>query len=166
MNTRDKDREKKKGKENHCSVAEIPTAGTTTGATSAVAVTVKDRHENEHKVAEELVVPVSNGCITEKTTLSPKPPQIINSPPAFHLDTNLNYSNALDVPFVHGVNDAPVIILTGCSPLPSACPELNSLQPPKLLNPQQQMNNININNNSNNNGNLTASSSVKTLQVL
>jgi len=31
MNTRDKDREKKKGKENHCSVAEIPTAGTTTG---------------------------------------------------------------------------------------------------------------------------------------
>jgi len=51
------------------------------------------------------------------------PPQIISSPPAYHLDQNTTYCKAgLPIPQLQDgrlPSETPVIILTGCSPLNS-----------------------------------------------
>jgi len=116
---------KKKEPKDCTSPIEIPTAGaaTTAGATSAVAVTVKAQTELQNKHITEGEVLVSPGdCSVVGQSAQPAcvagpPPQIINSPPAFHLDHNVNY---------------------GCTPIPSPRAEYNSLLPPQLLSPPQQ----------------------------
>jgi len=178
----EKEEEKEKVKERPTTnPAEIPTAATTTGATSAVAVTVKAQHENKENIEQDEAGGKGGVCILESgvpPTTPPKPPQIVSSPPAFHLDHIPNYSKPVDIPMINGLTEAPVIILTGCSPMSPACvPELNSLHPPALLSPatpilaapaptilapSQQ-----ITNNSNNNTLSTAANTSKQqLQVL
>jgi len=165
----------------------VPTvAATTTGATSAVAPTVKAQTEihNQHisGVSEEGLShgvdettglnPTSSKGMGETAgvnsipTSPPKPPEIISSPPAFHLDHSNTYtpSMPMDVPLsmggdVHGVHDVPyingmsslceppVILLTGCTPLASPRAEF-SLQTTKLLSPPQQTQSLNNANNS------------------
>merc|ERR1719285_1702140 len=113
----------------------MPEGATTTGADStAAALTVK------------LVTPEEGGTTLQQqgshspTVLTPStvklapgvpplncpelsPPQIISSPPAYHLDQNTNYCKAsLPVPILQNgrlPSETPVIILTGCSPLNS-----------------------------------------------
>jgi len=80
-------------------------------------------------------VPVTVPSQSQKVMI---PPAIVNHPPAFHLDQNDNTNYELEVPEIeisnsgtgkgsspiriNGHNETPVIILTGCSPLPSSCP--------------------------------------------
>jgi len=103
---------------------DIPTT-VTTGATSAAANTIKAPDiPNTMQGVSDSTPPTAATVKLQDTTLShainspPKqmiPPQIINSPPAFHLDHNTNY---------------------GCSPLPSQCqPDFPSLPASQLLSP-------------------------------
>jgi len=109
---------------------------TTTGADStAAALTVK------LVTPEEGGSNVQQGSHSPGTVLTPStvklaagvpplncpeisPPQIISSPPAYHLDQNTNYCKAgLPVPILQNgrlPSETPVIILTGCSPLNSS----------------------------------------------
>jgi len=91
---------------------EIPTAATTTGATSAVAVTVKalDETKMRNDTDKEVGEAGEAGAL-----VSLQPPQIISSPPAFHLDHNTNYTTAIDVPStINNIVEetTPIIILT------------------------------------------------------
>jgi len=133
---------------------DIPTT-VTTGATSAAANTIKAPNiPNTMQGVSDSTPPTAATVKLQDTTLShainspPKqmiPPQIINSPPAFHLDHNTNYAARLlgtgattSIPISNtGVQpDNPVIILTGCSPLPSQCqPDFPSLPASQLLSP-------------------------------
>jgi len=133
---------------------DIPTT-VTTGATSAAANTIKAPDiPNTMQGVSDSTPPTAATVKLQDTTLShainspPKqmiPPQIINSPPAFHLDHNTNYAARLlgtgattSIPISNtGVQpDNPVIILTGCSPLPSQCqPDFPSLPASQLLSP-------------------------------
>jgi len=64
--------------------------------------------------------------LTDTNPLQLRPPQIISSPPAFHLDHATSYCNQAGSPDQKHNGDisteTPVIILTGCSPLPSPNP--------------------------------------------
>jgi len=130
--------EQKERKEKKKTVVE---AGDTTGAPSAAAVTIMNNTtDNQPAVREEEAL-----TLTQKHQVVPEvgppvktivPPQIVNHPPAFHLDLNTNYTLAegdqgktKPVPMTNGQPETPVIILTGCSPLPSQCqPELPKSQ--------------------------------------
>jgi len=119
----------------------MPEGATTTGADStAAALTVK------------LVTPEEGGTNVQQGSHSPtvltpstvklapgvtplncpelSPPQIISSPPAYHLDQNTNYCKAgLPVPILQNgrlPSETPVIILTGCSPLNSTSANLGA----------------------------------------
>jgi len=131
---------------------DIPTT-VTTGATSAAAVTIKatpDTPNNMPGVSDSTPQTATTVKLQDKSLSSASvpqkqiiPPQIINSPPAFHLDHNTNYAgrvpeSATPIPISNGLmaNEAPVIILTGCSPLPSQCPpDFPSLPASQLLSP-------------------------------
>eukprot|EP00090_Calanus_glacialis_P020156 TRINITY_DN30987_c0_g1_i2.p1 TRINITY_DN30987_c0_g1~~TRINITY_DN30987_c0_g1_i2.p1 ORF type:complete len:603 (+),score=147.88 TRINITY_DN30987_c0_g1_i2:472-2280(+) len=98
---------------------DIPTT-VTTGATSAAAVTIKATAETQNIMPgvsdstpqTATTVKLQDNLIPQKQII---PPQIINSPPAFHLDHNTNY---------------------GCSPLPSQCqPDFPNLPASQLLSP-------------------------------
>lgn len=132
---------------------DIPTT-VTTGATSAAAVTIKATAETQNimpGVSDSTPQTATTVKLQDKSLSStgnpgPQkqiiPPQIINSPPAFHLDHNTNYAarvaeSATPIPNSAGLAaDAPVIILTGCSPLPSNCqPDFPNLPASQLLSP-------------------------------
>jgi len=119
----------------------MPEGATTTGADSTAApLTVK------------LVTPEDGGTTVQQGSHSPtvltpstvklapgvtplncpelSPPQIISSPPAYHLDQNTNYCKAgLPPPILQDgrlPSETPVIILTGCSPLNSTSANLGA----------------------------------------
>jgi len=123
---------------------DIPTT-ITTGATSAAAVTIKatpDAPNNAPGVSDctpqtPNTVKLQDKSLSSATNSKIIPPQIVNSPPAFHLDHNTHYAARVpdsSTPIPNGLgSEAPVIILTGCSPLPSQCtPEFPASQ---LLSP-------------------------------
>jgi len=132
---------------------DIPTT-VTTGATSGAAVTIKATPESPNimpgvsdstpqtattvKLQDKSISSAANS-IPQKQII---PPQIINSPPAYHLDHNTNFTDrapesAATIPVTNGLAaETPVIILTGCSPLPSQfSPEFPSLPASQLLSP-------------------------------
>jgi len=135
---------------------DIPTT-VTTGATSAAANTIKAPDiPNTMQGVSDSTPPTAATVKLQDTMLSPTvnsppkpiiPPQIINSPPAFHLDHTTNYATRLlgtgatsSIPISTTTSvvqpDNPVIILTGCSPLPSQCqPDFPSLPASQLLSP-------------------------------
>jgi len=135
---------------------DIPTT-VTTGATSAAANTIKAPDiPNTMQGVSDSTPPTAATVKLQDTMLSPVinsppkpiiPPQIINSPPAFHLDQATNYAarllgtgptSSIPIPTTTSVvqPDNPVIILTGCSPLPSQCqPDFPSLPASQLLSP-------------------------------
>jgi len=108
---------------------DIPTT-VTTGATSAAAVTIKATAEtlnimpgvSDSTPQTATTVKLQDKSISSTGNPGPQkqiiPPQIINSPPAFHLDHNTNYAarvaeSATPLPISTGLTtDTPVIILT------------------------------------------------------
>jgi len=150
------DKERQEGGDKEAGAAardKDPPTTITTGATSARAVTIMN---NPDALTPTVEAPSSQPDQdkldpSEHITLSPPsqptqqkvmvPPAIVNHPPAYHLDHNTNY--VLDLPegkatsapvqICNGQPENPVIILTGCSPLPStAAPEFPGSQ---LLSP-------------------------------
>jgi len=131
---------------------DIPTT-VTTGATSAAANTIKatpDTTNNMPGVSDSTPQTATTAKLQDKSLSSAAhsmpqkqiiPPQIVNSPPAFHLDHNTNYASRVadSIPISTSQSlqaDNPVIILTGCSPLPSTCqPDFPSLPASQLLSP-------------------------------
>jgi len=120
---------------------------TTTGADStAAALTVKlvtpeeggtgsNVHQGSHSptVLTPSTVKLAPGVPPLTCPPELSPPQIISSPPAYHLDQNTNYCKAgLPVPQLQNgrlPSETPVIILTGCSPLNSAAMGSDYLSP-------------------------------------
>jgi len=116
---------------------DLPTTdGVTTGATSAVAITIKNNPDTQtldtaggasQPDLEPGAPPLVPPPPPQKVMV---PPAIVNHPPAFHLDHSADYvlglpdtkQESAPVPISNGQPEAPVIILTGCSPLPSSCP--------------------------------------------
>jgi len=151
----EKEKEKKKKAVTGSNQPLEPPTTITTGATSAAAITIKatpDTPNNIPGVSDSTPATATTVKLQEKPPAVPSstnlqkppmaPPQIINSPPAFHLDHNTNYTTRLSepsapIPISNGLpNDTPVIILTGCSPMPSQCPpEFPSVPAAQLLSP-------------------------------
>jgi len=152
----------------------------TTGATSAAAVTIKNNPDAiqtltvgevshvEVETSPALQVPTPTLSVPMVSSSPQKvmiPPAIVNHPPAFHLDHNTNYVLGLppEVPSSEPIpitqngqnenfenNENPVIILTGCSPLPSNCtPDFSASQ--QLLSPAAATTATTANNNNINN---------------
>merc|ERR1712107_23006 len=149
-------------------------ATVTTGATSGAANIIKNNLDNtitvgapshsdndpgcDHQSVRAAVsapVPVPAASVPQSSSAQKIiPPAIVNHPPAFHLDHNTNYvmglsdSTSQSVQITNGNHhETPVIILTGCSPLPSTlAPDFPNSQ--QLLSPATAVTTANnINNN-------------------
>jgi len=147
--------EKKKEKEKAAGGGEplgVPANPTTTADSTAAALTIKlipvDIAVTSNSQTQGVPCTISEVSPTPQTPSTvklmagqtpPGPPQIINSPPAFHLDHATSYCKqglpVLQLQNGHSLpEETPVIILTGCSPLPSACP-----MGPDFLSPSPQL---------------------------
>jgi len=120
----------------------IPTTAGTTGATSAAQETIKPAVEEtvanhidntiNSGVGESTIQNSSTPKPMEKMIGSPNlsPPQIVNFPPAYHLDTDINKMENIPLrPVLNGHLSAPIIIFTGCSPSNSAQTNPDLLSP-------------------------------------
>lgn len=130
-------KEKKEKAVDGSELVRIPENPTTTADSTAAALTIKlvpvDIALTSNSYSPGVAAPMD--CPISVPT---RPPQIISSPPAFHLDHATSYcKQGLPVSQMqngHFMAETPVIILTGCSPLQSACP-----MGPEFLSPTSQL---------------------------